>query len=248
MFERPPLQVHLAQRLLKEHQHREALRVLAALIKHHPDDGLLWEMKGAALHAIGQIHSALYSLEMATTLAPVSFPGQVILADCYTRQGRSESAQCIYDFLVERVRELPAELLPRLAAALGERGDVRSALTVCRRAVELLPDSDEAAFGLAYYLGKAGYPPESVRPLLQQAFKLAPDKFRYRIALAHVTEQCGEVQGAYRLVAQLNEEEVAQIACRCCSQRLLDIYAAAGDERRRNWCRARLQVLNRELH
>jgi len=233
-----------AQKLVTQRRIPEALKVLDEALQDLPDSARLWELKGAALHALNQFPPARDALEQATTLAPLSASGQLVLADCYHRLGSTGAADCMYDFLVGCAGRLPVGLLSKLASNLGARGRFQQAVNVCRCAVERQPDCDQAAFGLAYYMGKAGFAPQRALPMLRRAFQLAPNRMTYRLALALALHRCRAAAEAYQLVANLQMDDIARMTCRSCTGRLMQIYEQAEDFRRCNWCRARAQILD----
>jgi len=238
--------VRKCQKLLREGHFQDAVQHLDQALNSLPHMGQLWQLKGTALYAVEQYERAQQALETATLLGPLSFEAQLTLADCYLRAESFPAADCIYEHLAANANRLPARLLPLLAARLGVRGKFPQALHVCRRAAELQPDCDQAAFGLAYYMTKVGCPPRRILPVIRKAFELSPDCLAYRLALAHIMHRCGDARGAYRLVRKLEMDDIAHVTCRCCVRRLMQIYALAEDYRRCDWCRARMQVLDQE--
>ena len=238
--------VERAQQYLRQGCYHDSLKILDEILSTSPNAGCHWELQGTALYATSQFEQARGALEIASSLAPLSFQGQLLLADCYARIESFEAAECIYDHLTANVEQLPVCLLAKLATLLEARGKFQQAVKVCRRAAELQPECDEAVFGLAYYMSKVGYTPRMVLPILHKAFDLAPDKLSYRLSLAQVLHRLGDTQQAYCLVTNLEFDDFVNITCRCCLQRLMNIFSLAGDYRRCDYCRARLQVLDQD--
>jgi len=236
-----------ARDLINARQHQRAVDILDELSAELPEAAALWELKAAALHALGRRHSAQFALETASSLEPLSWQAQWILADCYLATGSLLAAECILEFLASRLDDAPPQFLPQLAARLGSRGRYHLALEVCRKAAEHQPESGaEAIFGAAYYMSKAGYPIELVLPVLRKAYLLAPDNFRYRLALAQTTHRCGDSATAYELLKHTPLSDLAKVSCRCCMQRLSEIFRHAHDENRYRWCCARISLLHRD--
>ncbi len=222
-----------------------AMEVLEAAVKEYPDDGELLELQGIVLNSINDFDGAISSLEKATALVPLSFEGQLALAECYRRNQFVESASVIYLHLFEQ-RNLPTKHLSELAVGLAAMGDVQRALEVCREAVGRDPECDQALYGVAHYMGRCGYPIELILPVLENVFKLAPDVVRYRVSLAVACIVGGKSDRAKKLTAPMNKEQLSTVHCASCLSRIGALYLLAGDEERGRYCIRRSESLSRK--
>lgn len=193
-----------------------------------PDDGRFIQWQGLLWHAQGDFAGACRALEVAGLLVPLSIPAQLALADAYARAGKSADARTILRFLAER-DDVPTIFLPQLTVGLGRIGEYQLALDVCREASLREPDSDEACYGMAFYMSKLRYPTECVLPLLRRALALEPTRPLYRLALAVVCARSGRRRETYELFCGV---EIRNLACASCLQTMIGVFAEFGDNER----------------
>ncbi len=174
-----------------------------------PATGRNWEQLGILLLARKHFDAALWSLETANTLTPLTARGQLALAECYIDAGHLEAARAIYRFLAAAIR-LETELLQSLADGLGRVGERDLALDVCREAAQRLPRNAGPLLGIAYYLRRLRRPAATVLPYLKRAFELDPDNTECRIALAWILHATGRSADGADLLDGL---PVAELEC-----------------------------------
>jgi tetratricopeptide (TPR) repeat protein len=231
----------VAAALYQEGFYVETLELVEPELADDPDNGRLWELRGMAEYALGNSRGAVFALETATTLVPLSRSAQCVLAKGYLSIGKKELAADIYRFLFS-LFGLRADLLPHLAAGLGSVGELAMALEACRRASTLDPASAPPLMGMAYYMELLKYPPSLIANVLRKAVSLEPDSFRYRFALATACLKMNKLDEAYETMRKhVDDRQLASIRCKSCLQRLENLFAAAGDSARREACERRLR-------
>ena len=169
-------------------------------------------MRGIALGCTCMVRDAIFSLETASTLVPLSILGQIALAACYVRTHNLISAECIYEFLATR-DDVPIHLLADVAKGLDQVDRPDLALDVCRVASERAPDCDSALFAMAHYMTQLGRPAESILAVVRQAFELRPDQPLYRIDLALLLANSGRLKEAYHLLTEVELDGLLQLHC-----------------------------------
>ena len=210
----------------------EAGEQLRVALLQFPEDGRLIERQGLVWHASGDFTAAVRALETAALLVPLTISVQMVQAHSYLRIGRKTEAQTILRYLATRT-DLPTPLLPQLCVGLGRVGEYQLALEMCREASLRDSESDEAVYGMAFYMSKLGYPPETVLPLLRRAFALEPHRPIYRLGLAVACARNGLMREAYDLFRGLNVE---QIACVRCLDAMAQVCRNFGDKARVKAC------------
>lgn len=219
----------------------EAVDVLQLHLNDHPNDPSAWELKGVLCHALCDFELGKKTLEHARTLQRLSVSGQLALADCYANVDEADQAVVVYCHL-SQLPIVDAQVLSRLARGLGMVQQFALAADVCQRACHVEPDSHNARYGVAYYMSKAGYPPELIQPILVAAIEMAPEIFFYRVALVTVLSRLHQYDQAYLAIADATADEIQSLKCSCCLQRLVHIYRQAGDSHRAGLCCRRLGI------
>jgi Flp pilus assembly protein TadD len=219
-----------------------AHHLAADAVAWHPDHGRLWWIAGVAAHRLANYDDARQAFEQAALLVPLDGETQCALAECYLQTGRTKQARELFKLLA--ADELSAiDLLPRVAAGLGQVGDLQGALDVCRDAAERAPDEAAPRFGMAYYLRRLGYPAAAIVPVMSRAFELEPDNPAYRASLAFLLVEAGRQDEAYDL---LREVSLTQMSCPCCLRRMMTLFRSTGDHARWRDCSARLHEVARD--
>ena len=203
----------------------EAAQLAELGLRHDPHHGRLHEVAGVAAYHQEEYGPAVYHLESASAVVPLRPESQLVLAELYLRFGQTESAGAILEFLAEP-EGCPIPLLPDLAKVLGRAGAYRAALEVCERLTTFRPTFHPAWFGVAFYLKMLGRPISELELPLRCAFNLAPHAITYRLNLAVVLIDLGQITEGYRLIDSL-PPEVVRCPCQC--RRFAAACAALGD-------------------
>lgn len=208
----------------------------AATCRHglvsHEDCGRLWELLGMSCWLTGDRHDAIRALERASLHVALVPCSQIALASSYLSAGKAGLARVIYLHLTT-LGELPAAILPHLAAGLGRVKEYQAALEVCERIVKGRPDDPAAWFGIAYYGERLGRPAEDVIAAMRTAARLDPGSLTYRVNLAACLVRAGEVDEAYRHVRDI---PIASLGRPHLVRSLLPAFHAAGEEGRVSEC------------
>lgn len=228
-----------AARLFNRQEYDRSATLARQSLERYPDDGRLWQLYGTSLWALGAHGAALAALETATSLAPLYPLPQRALADCYARAGKKELALTVYQHLVASQR-CPSSLLPSVAAALNCLDAYELALQACRTLTDRDPTHHQGFFGTAYYLSQLGAPPEELLTPLAMAMDLAPDMLHYRINLAFVWAELGDLSLAHELLGPI---AIEQVASPCWLIRMHTIFERVGDHLRSLQCLDRLEKL-----
>lgn len=217
-----------AQEQLSMGDWREALDTAQVGLRFDSENGVLHQIAGVAAYHQEEFGAALFHLETASALLPLGIEPQLLLADLYLRFGQTRAARAILTFLAEPDR-CPTPLLPELAKSLGRAGEYHAALEVCERLTKLRPTFHPAWFGVAYYMGQLGRNVKELELPLRRAYQLAPKALPYRLNLAAVLADTGQVTEAYQLIAPVTPDDI-ECACQC--RRFARVCALVGDEKR----------------
>ena len=220
-----------------------AQNLLNGILAEDPHNGRAWEMLGAIHHSQGAVEEAIYALEEATALRPLTVGGQFAIADCYLAKGHVDAAEVVYQDLADGDR-LPDNLLPDVVRALDTIGDYSRALRLSRRAMKKVPTCADAHYGVGYYLTKLGHKSESVLPYFSRAVQLAPENVSYRVTLASLYLQLGKGDEAFNVLGSLTSGQLSLLHCPNCIQKFADVYEAFGDLAKRDVCLARIRQLD----
>jgi len=220
----------------------QAGQILRNHLRDHEDDKRGWELLGRIHLDQGAVAEAVAAIETASLLAPLQPESRIFLAIGYGQLGRYELSR---DLLVGMIPDptLSITLLLQVAAGLDAIGQPELAVQACRSAVRREPDQAQAYYDLGYYSARSGAPLHVVEALARQAISLEPDNVRYRVGLASMFVQQGRLTDAYDCVSRLRDDQIQQIACRCCLQRIVELFRTAGDERRATLCQSHLRDL-----
>ncbi len=148
-------------------------------------------------------------------------------AECLARSARPDEAGAVFrQLLVEGI--CPDDLLPTVAAGLGQLGEYGAALGACLELLRRSPDFAEAHFGVAFYVRRLGRPVEAILPVVARAHELAPDIPLYRITLATLLDHLGRRDEAREILGDLDLDAVS---CRGCVRRMSTIFHQPGATR-----------------
>jgi tetratricopeptide (TPR) repeat protein len=228
---------------LTEQQLDQAIAELQQQIQASPQEGVavgrLWEQLGQLQLRRRQVDGALWSLEIANTLVPLSTRGQFALAASYVATGHIEPARAIYRHLAAAVR-METELLEELAAGLGRVGERELALAVCRDAAQRLPEAAGPQMAIAYYLRRLRRPAATVLPYLKRAFELDPTNVECRVSLAWTLHALGRSADGAELLDQV---PLSQLECVRSLMLMRQVFEAACDEHCATACKFQLEAL-----
>jgi tetratricopeptide (TPR) repeat protein len=218
-----------------------ALTLADSHLAGNEDDGRVWELKGLIHHARREFETALGALETASSLIPMNPAASVCLGQCYGRVGRKGLSRDVLVSLVDDSR-LTCELLLQVATGLDAVDEPRIAMDVARKATQKDPLDGQGYYDMGFYAARAGHPPRIVESLARKALSLEPDNVGFRLGLASFLVKHGKSSDALEVVQNMTIE---RIHCRCCLERIVDLFESPGDFRRAVLCRQ--QLLNLEL-
>ncbi|MCH2595172.1 MAG: tetratricopeptide repeat protein [Pirellulales bacterium] len=220
-----------ATKLFKSGFTQPALDVIELELRDRPDQGELWLLRATILHCEGRWPEALNAIETASTLMPLTVGGELVLADCYSHLGKHELALVSYEHLLSR-QTLPVDYYAGLYAGFKRADKYELAMSACRMAIELLPENDEAYFGMAHCMSALAYPPRQITTVLRKAVELSPDKPQYRISLSLQLSLTKRRSQAYEVLSKREPEILESLSCNCMARQLLELCAWAGDQER----------------
>lgn len=228
-----------ATQLYEQGHLEEALALTESALEWHPDHGPFWELRGLIHRARKECHTSLYCLETASVFLPLSPAGRCALADAYSQTGRHELACDLYRSLLVW-REVPCKVLLQAAAGLDGLGHPGLALKACREAVRRDPEAAQAYYDMGYYMGRCRYPPAMIESMARKAVALEPDRGQFPVGLASFLWKHDWPEEAHRAIRHLTAEQLDEIPCRCCLERVMAIYEKAGDWEQVRLCHRRL--------
>jgi len=228
--------------LIRQGDYQPAAELASSAVLDFPDDGNLWELRGVALHHLGEHSAARSALETASLLQPIDVGARYCLAGCYAATGLYDLAVFVYQMVAEDGRA-PLWLLPNIASKLGQLNEHQAALGVCRLILLRDDSRHEAHFGIAFYLRRLGAPLEAVVEATTRAHELAPQVPLYRVVLASLLHEMDQTEEAYDLLRQLPPES---IACPCSLRRMMLVFDAVSDHERTQACAERVQQLQKK--
>lgn len=220
----------------------EALRMADAAIDADQHDGRAWEVRGLALRDLGEPLRAADALERASLLVPVCPEARIALAHCYGTLRRRTLARELYIELVASTDPTVALLL-EIAAGLEALDEPKLAMEVCRRAGWRDPEAAQVHYDMGFYAVRCGYPPQIVEALARRAVELEPGNVHYRLGLASLLTRLNRPAEAHRVVRSLSPQQIGEVTCKCCLERIGELFEQAGDAERAALCRQRRQEL-----
>jgi tetratricopeptide (TPR) repeat protein len=227
--------------LLKQGEFRQASELATSAVIDFPDDGNLWELRGVSEHHLGNHSAGQSALETASLLQPLDVGARYCLAGCYAATGSRELAVFLFQMVAEDPRA-PLWLLTNISSRLGQMNEHEAALGVCRLILLRDDNRPEAHFGVAFYLRRLGAPVEVVAESAARAQELAPDVPLYRVVLASLLQELGQIEDAYDLLRQLAPESVG---CPCSLRRMMRVFDAVSDHERIKACAQRVAELKK---
>ena len=220
----------------------DALDILSEHLEEHPNDAASLELQGLILHSFQEYQRARQSIETAASIKALSPSAQLALADSYWFTEERSLATKLFNQL-SRCDTLPSHLLPAIAIGLGRAQSFHAAIEVCRRSVDSDPTGHQARYGVAFYMAKAGYPPEFVLAIMKTLVDIMPSVFHYRNAMATLLCQLNDPDRAYLAVADASFVEIDTVTCPCCLERLTSLFDRGGDMKKADYCHERSLIM-----
>ena len=211
-------------------------QLAAACLDQDPDDGRAWELTGLVQYAQEEFKDSVASLERAALYVPLRQTASVCIACGYAHLGREELGCELLDELIAN-QQMPVSLLLQVACFVDSLNHPRLSIRACRAAAQQDPDCSQVYYDLGHYSARCGYPPHVCEALARKAISLDPERIDYRLGLAAALVKRDRVNEAYNLVAELTDDQLRQITCRCCLVRVCSLFEQAGDSRRVGICR-----------
>ena len=220
-----------AQQLFDSGLIRPALDIIQIELAEVPDQGHLLALRGKILHSQGDWQAAMAALEEASLLIALPPTCQLLLADCYLNTEQQDLALLMLEHLLS-LDDLPVDLCLALNRRFEQADKLESALSACRKAIQLEPDCEAAYFEMAHCMSLLAYPPRQITTILRKTVDLAPDNSRYRLALVMQLYLTKRLKEAYTVLTAANLDLFNEVRCRCVAHLLLELCAWAGDAKR----------------
>lgn len=216
--------------------------ITAATVSRDEHDGRSWELMGLAFRDLSKSKSAVHAFEQATLLVPLHPLSQICLAECHAVLGRTELARDLYLAQVDSSAD-NVDLLLLVAAGLEGIDEPHLAMEVCRKAGAVAPESAQVVYDMSFYAARCGSQASLVEALAWRAVELEPRNVHFRVGLASLLIRLERFSKAYWVVHTLSNEQIQEVTCKCCLERIMRLYLGAGDQERFQHCETRLQVL-----
>ena len=192
----------------------------------------LMEVAGMIAYSRGDFEESIRLIEEASFQIVLTLSGQLTLANAWLRQGQTDSAKTTLLFLAETIERVPSSMLPDLTHGLAKLGEFEAAISVCRNAFDRHPDDDNAVFGVAFYMHRAGYPSELVYNVMAKAVQMDPNSDLYRLNISILSCSLNRFQEAYTHACRLSPARLKAIPCACMKANLLKLFIRFGDSER----------------
>ena len=207
--------------------------ILEEAICETDSDPKLMEIGGMIAYTRGDMQECIRLIESAMFHIRLTISGQLTIANAWLATGEKERARMTLAFLVEIVDRVPCRMLPDLTNALSGLEEYELALAVCRQAFERHPDDDNAVFGAAFYMHRAGYPPQLVYGAMAKAVALDPGSDLYRLNISIVCCSLQRWDEAYRHACRLPLMALETIPCKCMAVQMKELFQRFEDIERR---------------
>lgn len=234
-----------ATELLAADSAADALKLLEPLREQFQHSSAYWSLIAWCHYKRGATDAAISALETGTTLAPLGIPTQMLLGRLYSESGFRESATVIFDHLATLPRALRAHR-PALIREFGKLRLYERSLDLCEQEIRALPDSWQAWYAKAYYMGRCELPTEEIVPIIMHALSLNETHIGLRISLVKALDSLGLDEDARGAASRIPVDRLVCLRCGSCVLKLASIYRAAGDTCRWKACVKRYADLRRE--
>lgn len=228
-----------AKRLYDDWNYAASFQVVKRGLQSYPEAGSLWELKGLSHYACEDWEIAIDSLERASILIPLGPSARVCLGLAYAKQDEVESAKSLLELLIED-EQLPSSLLLQVAVGLDSIDCPHLAMAACRRVSENDPLLPQSFYDLSYYSARCGFPASTTEALARQAIFLDPRNVGYRVGLCGFLIKQSRWHDAHEVIDVLSDNQIDEIDCRCCLERIAELFQSVRDHRRNILCRQRL--------
>ncbi len=189
----------------------------------------LLEISGIIAYHQGNVQESIRLIEAAMFEIGLSISGQLTLANAWLQTGDFDSTRTTVTFLVDIIERVPCSMLPDLTHLLSAIQEYELAIAVCREAYERNPDDDNAVFGAAFYMDRAGYPVELVKSMMLKAVDMKPSSQLYRANLAVVCSAMGQWEIAYSHACRLSDAALKSLPCRCMAKQIAELFSRFQD-------------------
>lgn len=222
---------------------RAAYGRIGVRLQNDQDCGRGWELLGLILRDLGKPKSAVAALENASLLTALHPLSQILLTEGYAQIGKPELAKELYLSRLDLDGDRP-EILLLIAAGLEAIDQPHLALEVCRRAGKRAPELGQQAYDMSFYAARCGLQLSLVESLARRAVELEPDNVHFRIGFSSLLVKLKRDRQAHSIVASLTRQQIGQVRCKCCLERIGKLFATFGDRQRAYQCVARLEQLH----
>ena len=171
-----------------------AARYLTAAVSLSPENSMMHQGLGEALHHLGQYEDAAEASRRAIAISPDFVVAKQQLASSLVEVGQWEEAKQIYEELLEEDRQNPY-IMGGLAVVLLRAGDRQQAHHYFRQALEQTPDDETAITNLAnFYETDQDY--SACLEVYRQAIARLPDHQTLRQAWGMAAIRAGKPEQA----------------------------------------------------
>ena len=194
---------------------KAAVAEMEALAKQYPNDLNYLAMYGESLMMNGQAKKALNIYHQVLKEEPDNNRVLMSLRTYYQSQGNQALADSLSERVLQNRNATPEEkvhLLRQEIAASEASGDSTRVLTLFRKILALPQTEVDMAFYCASYMSAKNMPKDSIRPVLEQVLRMAPDQAAARLQLvgyAWEDEDLDRVITLCQDARQYNPDEMA---------------------------------------
>ena len=209
----PAHQIDLLTSLYQQRKYREVLSRASELTKQYQNEFGLFNMLGAASHAIGLREEAIENYRKAVSIKPDYATGHNNLGVIYKDLGRFEDAIASLKTAL-RINPGYADSYYNLGIAFKDLGRHREAIESFKKALQINPDHAEAHNNLGSvfkYLNRH----EAAKECLEKALRLKPENAEIHYNLANALQVLGqhkEAIGNYNKALEINPGLVSALA------------------------------------
>lgn len=203
------LQLNLAIAYSKNGNTDEAIQLLSAIVKEHPDYAQAHTNLGIVYTQEKRFTEAGREFETALKLDPADDTVRLSYVKTLTALLQYDRAEpLIHEYLQRHPRDFEAQYFTGIVErGLGNYAEAEKAF---REAIALNPNHADAHYNLGFVLARMGKPAEA-RPELEKALKLNPDSSEARFQLASVLRALGQQQQAHEELNVLQQKKAASV-------------------------------------
>ncbi|QNI31884.1 tetratricopeptide repeat protein [Alloacidobacterium dinghuense] len=203
------LQLNLAIAYSKNGNIDEALQILSAIVKEHPEYAQAHSNLGIVYTQQKRFSEAAREFETALKLDPADDSVRLSYVKSLTALLQYDKAEpLIHEYLQKHPRDFEAVYFNGVVErGLGNYAEAERSF---RQAVALNPNHAEAHYNLGFVLARQGKPAEA-RPELEKALQLNPESSEARFQLASVLRTLGQQDQAHEELNVLQQEKAASV-------------------------------------